>query len=229
MLLMSPTKSKIIITLFSMISLIHLASPVLANSRQRPFSLSLTGGFLSHTTLGKFNPLPNTADVPEITVTLENIGVSFGLSFGYEINERFELQGTFTYGRSEIINDVGIGLAGIPLGKTKVSNANNLSFSGNILFYFPLNRISPFFTAGLGAIILKPDKFRSSTKLLFNFGVGVKFRFNYYLSAFVDLKDYVSFFNYPKDFDVVYVAIYTPDFKTSQHRIGIGIGLSYAF
>ena len=222
-------KSRIIITIFSVITLTLLSSTALANSRQRPFSLSLTAGFLSRTTLGKFNPLPNTADVPEITVSLENIGASFGLSFGYEINERFELQGTFTYGRSEIINDVGIGLTGIPLGKTKVSNADNFSYSGNILFHFPLNRISPFFTAGLGAITLKPDKFRSSTKLLFNFGVGVKFRFNQYLSAFVDLKDYVSRFDYPEDFDVVYAAIYTPDFKKSQHRIGIGIGLSYAF
>jgi len=212
-----------------MSSFIHLASPALAHSRQRPFSLSLTGGFLSHTTLGKFNPLPNTADVPEIIVSLENIGACFGLSFGYEINERFELQGTFTYGRSEIINDVGIGLAGIPLGKTKVTNANNLSYSGNILFHFPLNRISPFITAGLGAITLKTDKLSSSTTLLFNFGVGVKFRFNRYLSAFIDLKDYVSFFNYPEDFDVFYAAIYTPDIKKSQHRVGIGIGLSYAF
>ncbi len=162
-------------------------------------------------------------------MSLENIGASVEFSFGYEINRQFELRGTFNYGRSEIINDAGIGLSGIPLGKPKVSNVENFSYTGNILFHFPLNRISPFLTAGLGAITLKPDKLRSSTRLLFNFGVGVKLRFNQYLSAFADLKDYVSFFNYPEDFDVVYVAIYTPDFKKSQHRAGIGIGLSYAF
>ncbi len=229
MMSMSHTKVKIRIFLFFVIMLTILACPTLAQSRKRPFSLSLTSGFVSHTTLGKFNPLPNTADVPEIMVSLENIGASFGLSLGYEISDRFELQGTFSYGRSEIINDVGIGLAGIPLGKTKVSNVNNLSYSGNILFHFPLNRISPFLTAGLGAITLKPDKLRSRTKLLFNFGGGVRFRFNRHLSAFMDLKDHVSFFDYPKDFDVLYTAIYTFELKKSQHRIGIRIGLSYTF
>jgi len=54
-------------------------------------------------------------------------------------------------------------------------------------------------------------------------------RFSRHLSAFVDLKDHVSFFNYPKDFDVLYIAIYAPDFKKNQHRIGIRVGLSYAF
>lgn len=229
MLSMRPIKLKIIITLCFMASFIHLASPALAHSRQHPFSLSITGGFLSRTTLGKFNPLPNTADVPEIMVSLENIGTSFGLSLGYEISDRFELLGTFTYGRSEIINNVGIGLAGIPLGKTKVSNANNLTYSGNVLVNFPLNRISPYLTAGLGAITLKPDKLRSSTKLLVIFGAGVKLSFNRYLSAFIDLKDHVIFFNYLKDFDVLYAAIYTPDLKKSQHRIGIRFGLSYTF
>ena len=226
---MNATRTKIIITLFILISLIHLVIPAQAQSRQRPFSLYLSGGYMSNTTFGRFIPLPNTADVPEISVSLNNIGASFGLSLGYRINDRFELQGTFSYGRSEIVNDVGIGLAGIPLGKTKVSNVNNLSYSGNILFHFPLNRISPFLTAGLGAITLKPDKLRSSTRLLFNFGVGVKFSLTRHLSAFVDLKDHVSFFKYPKDFDVLYVAIYVPDFKKRQHRVGIRIGLSYIF
>jgi hypothetical protein len=45
----------------------------------------------------------------------------------------------------------------------------------------------------------------------------------------VEFKDYLSFFDYPKDFDVAYVAIYTPDFKKSQHRLGIGVGLGYFF
>ncbi len=226
---MNRTRSKIIKTLSCLATLIHLAVPALAQSRERPLSLSLSAGFLSHTTFGELRPLPNTADVPEIIVSLENIGASFGLNLGYKINDRFELQGEFTYGRSEIINDVGIGLAGIPLGKTRVSNVDNLSYSGNILFHFPLNRISPFLTAGLGAITLKPDSLRTSTKFLLIYGAGVKFRLNRYLSAFVDLKNHVSFFNYPKDFDMVYLAIYAPDFKKSQRRIGLHVGLSYAF
>ncbi len=184
---------------------------------------------MSNTTFGKLNPLPNTADVPEVTVTLENLGASFGLSLGYRLTERFELQGTFAYNRSEIINDVGIGLAGIPLGKTKISNAKSLYYSGNILYHFLINRISPFFTAGLGAVTLKADKLRSRTKLFINFGAGVKFILNRKLSLFLEVKDNVSFFDYLKDFDVAFAAIYAPDFKKTQHRLGINSGLSYSF
>ncbi|MFX0201662.1 MAG: outer membrane beta-barrel protein [Candidatus Hodarchaeota archaeon] len=226
---MRHSKSKLRTIFTTLILLLYLTSSSLAQSRSRSFSLSLTGGFLSNTTFGKLNPLPNTADVPEITVILENLGASFGLSLGYMFTERFELQGTFTYNRSEIINDVGIGLAGIPLGKTKVSSAKGLYYSGNILYHFLINRISPFFTAGLGAVTLKTDKLRSRTKLFLNFGAGVKFILNRKLAVFVEFKDHVSFFNYPKDFDVIFVAIYAPDFKKTQHRLGISIGLSYLF
>jgi opacity protein-like surface antigen len=184
---------------------------------------------LSNTTFGKLIPLPNTSDVPKINVSLENLGASYGLSLGYMLTEQFELQGSFTYNRSEIINDVGIGLAGIPLGKTKVSSAKSLYYSANILYHFLINRISPFFTAGLGAVTLKTDKLRSRTKVLINFGAGVKFKLNRKLSIFLDFKDHVSFFNYHKDFDVIFAAIYAPDFKKIQHRLGINIGLSYYF
>ncbi len=198
-------------------------------SSQKAFSLSLASGYLFRTTFGNFNPLPNTADVPEIVVSLENISASFGLSLGYVISERFELQGTFSYGRSKIMNDVGIGIAGIPLGKNKVSYVKNLTYAGNILIHFPLKRISPFITAGLGAITLNPEKLRSSTKLLVIFGAGVKYELSRHLSMFFNIKDYISFFNYPEDFDVSYIAIYAPDFKKRQHRLGIHIGLSYLF
>jgi opacity protein-like surface antigen len=226
---MSHAKSKVIIALSIIISLTHLAFPSQADSRQRHFSLSLSAGYLWDTTFGRLNPLRNTADVPAITVSLENIGASFGLSFGYALNERFELQGSFTYGRSRINDDVGIGFAGIPLGKSKVADAHNLTYNANILFYLTPTRIAPFFTAGLGVISLKPDKLPSSTKFLFNYGVGVKVRLSRNLSVFGDLKDHVSFFNYLRDFDVTYIAIYSPDFKKTQHRIGINLGLSYTF
>lgn len=226
---MSHSKSKMYIFIIAFILIFYLAAPSLAQPRSRSLYLSLTGGFLSHTTFGKLNPLPNTADVPEVIVSLENIGASFGLSLGYEITDRFELQGTFTYGRSRIMNDVGIGLAGIPLGKAKISDVKNLYYSGNILYYFLLNRISPFLTAGIGAVTLKPTKLRSSTKLFINFGAGVKIRLNSNLSTFLDFKDYMSFFNYPKDFDILFATIYTPNFKKTQHRLGIRIGLSYSF
>jgi hypothetical protein len=129
-----------------------LAVPSLAQPRFQSFSLTFSGGFLSDMTFGRLNPLPNTADVPEIIVSLENKGASFGLALGYLINDRIELQGSFHYSRSEIINDVGIGLAGIPLGKTEVSDAKSFYYCGNIIYYISLNRTSPFVTVGLGAV-----------------------------------------------------------------------------
>jgi hypothetical protein len=222
-------KTKIFLILFLVISLGCFTSPAFAESRRRPFSLSLKGGYLSNTTFGKFIPLLNTADVPEITVSMENIGAFFGLSFGYTLNERFELRGSFTYGRSLIIHDKGIGLAGIPLGKTKVADAHNLTYNANILFYLTPTRVAPLITAGLGVISLKPDKLPSKTRLLLNYGVGIILRLSRNLSVSGELKDYVSFFDYPKDFELAYIAIYSPDFKKTQHRIGISLGLNYTF
>lgn len=207
-----------------LISVFSLAQPQSQN-----FSLTLSGGFLSSATFGRLNPLPNTADVPEITVSLENKGASFGFNLGYLVTDRIELQGSFNYSRSEIINDVGIGLAGIPLGKTKVSDTKSFYYSGNILFYFPLNRTSPFVTVGLGAATLKPTKLRSHTKLFFNFGAGIRYRLSRHLSTSLEIKDYVSLFDYPEDFEVFFPAIYSLEFKKSQHRLGIHLCLSYSF
>ena len=206
-----------------------LAVPSLAQPRSQSFSLTLSGGYLSNMTFGRLSPLPNTADVPGITVSLENKGISFGLALGYLIKDRIELQGSFNYSRSEIINDVGIGLAGVPLGKTKVSNAKSFYYSGNILFYFSRNRTSPFVTIGLGAVTLMPAKLRSRTKLFLNFGAGVRSKLSQHLSTSLDIKDYISFFNYPEDFEMFFPAIYSLDFKKSQHRVGIHASLSYSF
>jgi opacity protein-like surface antigen len=201
----------------------------MAQNQSQSFSLILSGGFLSNMTFGRLNPLPNTADVPEIIISLENKGASFGLALGYLIKDRIELQGSFNYSRSEIINEVGIGLAGVPVGKTKVSDTKSFYYSGNILFYFSLNRTSPFVTIGLGAVTLKPTKLRTKTKLFLNFGAGIRFKLARHLSASLEIKDYISFFNYPNDFEIFFPAIYTPDFKKSQHRLGIHASLSYSF
>lgn len=201
--------------------------PSSAQSASQSFSLILSGGLLSDMTFGKLNPLPNTADVPEITVLLENRCPSFGLSLGYLITERIEFQGTVTYGRSEIIDDVGIGLAGIPLGKIKISDVKNITCGGNLLYYFFLRRISLFLTGGVGAVTLMTSELGSSTKLFLDFGAGIRLNLTKHVSAFLDLKDHLSFFNYPRDFDVFFVAIYDPEFSKSQHRPGICLSLAY--
>lgn len=210
-----------------LILLFCLAGPSLAQPQSQSFSLAFHGNFLSNMTFGKLNPLPNTADVPEISVFLENRGISFGLSLGYLITDRFELQGAFTYGLSEIVNDVGIGFAGIPLGKTKVSDAKNLYYSGNVLYYFSRTRTSLFLTGGVGVVTLKASQLRSRTKLFLNYGAGIRFQLSKQLSSFLDIKDYVSFFNYPNDFEVLFAAVYDPDFRKCQHRLGIRFSLSF--
>lgn len=209
--------------------LCSLSVPLLAQPQSRSFSLTLSSGFLFNTTFGRLNPLPNTADVPEIIISLEDKGASFGLGLGYMITDRIELRGIFNYNRAEIMNEVGIGVGGIPLGKTKVSDAKCFYYSGNILFYFSLNRTSTFVTVGLGAASLRPTVFRSRTKLFLNFGAGIRFKLSQHLSTFLEIKDYVSLFNYPKDFEVFFSDIYSPDFNKSQHRLGIHASLNYAF
>jgi hypothetical protein len=226
---MNSSKSKILIFFTACSLLFCLAVPTLAQTRSQSFSMTLSGGFLFNTTFGRLNPLPNTADVPEITVSLENKGASFGLNLGYLITDRIELQGSFNYSRSEIINEVGIGLAGIPLGKTKVSDTKSFYYSGNIVFYFPLDRTSPFVSVGLGAVTLRPTELRSKTTLSLNFGAGIRFKMARHLSTFLEIKDYISFFNYPSDFEIFFPTIYTPNFKKSQHRLGIHVSLSYTF
>lgn len=210
--------------------LCSLSVRLLAQPQSRSFSLSFSGGFLFNTTFGRLNPLPNTADVPEIVVSLEDKGASFGLGLGYMVTNRIELRGIFNYSRAEIMNDVGIGVGGTPPGKIKVSDAECFYYSGNILFYFPLNRISTFLTAGLGAASLRPTNLRSLTKFFLNFGAGMRFKLSQHLSTFLDIKDYMSLFNYhPEDFEVFDPDIYSSDFKKSQHRLGIHASLSYAF
>lgn len=226
---MNMSKSKVYFFIGAFFFLFCLTLPSLAQHRSPSFSLATSGGYMFNTTFGRLVPLPGSADVPEITVALENKGASFGLSLGYLITDRIELRGSFDYSRSEIVNDVGIGLAGTPLGKSKFSEAKGFYYSGNILIYFPSDRTYPFVTVGLGAVTLSVEKLRSRTKLLIDFGTGIKFLLSRHVSASLEIKDHVSFFNYPKDFDVLFAAIYSADFKKTQHRLGIHSSLSYTF
>ncbi len=127
------------------------------------------------------------------------------------------------------MNDVGIGLAGIPLGKAKVSDAKQFLYSGNILYHIPFRKLSLYLTAGLGGITLNPERLNNRTRLLLNFGAGIKVKISKHIYPVIDIRDYISFFNYAEDFDIVYIAIYNPDIKQSQHHIGIHVGLSYLF
>ncbi len=145
----------------------------------------------SHTgyEFGKLIPLPNTSDVPDITVLSKSKGARIGFSLGYQITKHVEVQGTFIYGLSEFQEDVGIGLAGIPFGITKVSDTKSFSYSGNILYSVPIQSLSVYVTGGGGAMTLKPDVLVTKTTLLLNYGAGLKMNPAKHLRLFFDVRD----------------------------------------
>ena len=212
----------------TIILLFCLALPSSADNQARPFSLTISAGLFANTEFGRLQPLPNTADVPEIVVSLENKGLSAGMALGYLIGDRFDLRASIMFNRSAIMNDIGPGLTGIPLGKTKVSDTKSCSYSGNVIIYISRNPTSPFVKLGLGAVRLNPAQLRPKTKFFLNFGTGFKFKLTRHLSTFLEIQDMITFFDYPRDFGVFFPAIYTPEFKKSQHRLGFHVYLSYS-
>lgn len=196
------------------------------SERDNPFRFSVVPliGYQSGYEFGKLLPLPNTADVPEITVLLKNKSLRLGFSLGYQLTRQLEIQGTFLFGSSEIQNDVGIGLGGFPLGIEKVSDAKMYSYSGSVVYHFPVSFISLYLKAGIGAVTLDADQLRSRTKLQLNFGFGARIKVWNRLFFLLEAVDFVDFFDYARDFELIYVAIYSEDFKSSQHRFGIHLG-----
>jgi len=203
--------------------------PASGNLQGQRFTLSPTIGLQTGYRFGNLVPLPQTADVPETEVLLESKGVSVGLGFGYRLSPHIEIQSEFAYESPEIINDVGIGLAGTPLGKVKVSDAKLYAYSGRILYLVLAGRISPYIAAGLGAVTLDIDEFGSRTKLLLHFGLGLDFELSKRIYAVLEIRDCVHFFRFDEDFEFLYIQIYTPDFKTMEHSLGARIGLKFGF
>ncbi len=206
-----------------------LPGETLEDSKTKGFSIMPVVGYHFGYEFGKLLPLPNTADVPEITVQSKSKGVRVGFSLGYQVTEHIELQSMFIYGQSEFQNDVGPGLAGVPMGIVKVSDVKSFSYSGNILYSIPIHCMSFYVTGGVGAVTLKPDELVTKTKLLLNFGVGMRMNPVKHLRLFLDVRDFMSFFDFSQDFGMLYAAIYDQVFKTSQHQIGIQFGLGYLF
>ena len=206
-----------------------LLGEVRKESKTNGFSLIPFVGYHFSYEFGKLLPLPNTADVPEITVQSKSKGVRVGFSLGYQITENIELQGSFIYGTSEFQNDVGIGLAGIPMGIIKISVSKSFSYSGNILYLIPIHCLSIYVTGGFGVVTMKPDVLETKTKLLLNFGAGLMTNLLKYLRLFFDVRDFVSFFDFAQDFGISYAAMYDQEFKKSQHQIGINFGFGYGF
>jgi hypothetical protein len=222
-------KTTLLITLVLLILVPSLSAEAKEESKANGFSIIPFVGYHFGYEFGSLVPLPNTADVPEITVQSKSKGVRVGFSLGYQLTKNIEIQGTFIYGASEFQDDVGIGIAGVPMGIVKVSDANTFSYSGNILYSIPLHCFSLYVAGGIGAVTMKPDLLETKTRMQLNFGAGIKMNLANHLRLFLDVRDYVSFFDFAQDFDVFYTAIYDQVFKKSQHQIGINFGFGYGF
>ncbi len=222
-------KTTLLISLVLLFLFQTLPGETREESKTKGFSLMPVVGYHFGYEFGKLLPLPNTADVPEITIQSKSKGVRVGFNLGYQITKHIQVQGLFIYGRSEFQDDVGIGIAGVPMGIVKIADSKSFSYSGNILYSVPIHCMSVYVTGGVGAVTLKPDVLKTSTKLLLNFGVGFSTNLWKNHRLFLDVRDYVSFFDFAQDFDMFYAAIYDQVFKTSQHQIGIHFGLGYVF
>lgn len=200
-----------------------------APSIRRSITIKPVTGYQSGWLFGTLEPAPNTADVPPIDILMEPSGPSWGLGFGYRISRHFELEAEFLYSPARIMTDIGIGITGIPLGKTKASDAKSFSWTGHILYY-PWDRIlTPYISAGMGALNLNTDRFESKTRFFFSMGAGLKIKLASRLSAVIDLRDNLTFFRFIQDFKYYFPMIYNADFKTTQHSFRLLVGLGYSF
>ena len=196
-------------------------------SQAKIFSFTPIVGVYSGFGIGALNPKPHTSDVPGVRVFVRNKGLLSGMMLGFNLTNHIEIQGSFTYSQSEIIHDVGIGIAGIPLGEFRYSDVKTFTWSGNFLYNVPIKRTVVFVEAGLGALTYKPERLKTKTKFLISLGGGAKFNLTHRISLMFGVKDFVSFFDFAKDFEMVDFNLYNPDFKKTQHKVGINIGLVF--
>lgn len=193
------------------------------------FSLTPFAGTYGTVKLGALIPLPQTADVPYIKVLLEQSSPEGGLSLGYALDRRLELQLSVSTSRVRIMNDIGIGIGGGPIGKKKASDTSLWNLGVRLLYDFDLGKISPYMTAGFGASILGPEAYGTRTRPSFELGAGARIRLSRRLRAGLELRDAISTIHYFGDFGIGYVAIYSAEERHVQHRLGLRLSLGYLF
>ncbi len=186
-------------------------------------------GFLLPVRLGSLVPLANTADVPGVDILLESKGPQAAFSLGRRLGRRVELQLEASAGRAAIMEDVGIGFAGIPLGKTQFSEALVWSLEVRLLAGFGGRVLEPYLAVGLGATTLDIKALDSRTQLGAELGAGLKARLSRHLRAVLEFRDSISLFDYFADFRIFYAMIYTAESPSFQHRLGARLGLGYVF
>ncbi len=191
------------------------------------FSLSASAGYAGAVRLGELRPLPGTADVPDIKVLLEPSGPDMELSIGYHFNRRLEFRLAAGATPSRIIDDVGIGFAGVPLGRFEVTDATLWTLGARLLYDFGGGRISPYLAGGIGIAVLDTREIGSKARPSLEFAAGAKVRLSPRLGVDLEIRDAVSFFRYFEDFGVAFIMIYTADQRSVQHRLGARASLRY--
>jgi len=191
------------------------------------FSLAASVGINGNAPLGALNPLPGTADVPDVKTYLEPSGPEWGLSLGYRFNRRLELQLAASMAGSRIIDDVGIGFAGVPLGRFEVTDATLWTLGARLLYGFGGGRISPYLAGGCGFAVLDTRDIGSKARPTLEFAAGAKVRLSPRLRVDLEIRDAVSFFRYFEDFGVAHIMIYMADQRSVQHRLGARASLRY--
>jgi hypothetical protein len=193
------------------------------------WTLTPTFGFSLAARLGSLIPLPNTADVPDVKVGLEPTSPDAGLWLGYRIGKGFEIQAGAAIGRASIFDDVGIGFAGIPLGKRLSTHADVWSVGMRLLYVLGEGGIQPYLAAGFGLATMNAGELGRKTRPALEIGAGLKARLGDRLRAVFEVRDAMTFFRYFEDFPVAYIMIYTVETAGVQHRPGARLGLELGF
>ncbi|MBM3310587.1 MAG: hypothetical protein FJY80_03655 [Candidatus Aminicenantes bacterium] len=191
------------------------------------FSLALTAGFSTNLYLGRLVPLAGTADVPDVRISLESGSPAGGVEFGCALGRRFELLAAASYGRAGVFHDIGIGLAGIPLGKSKFADAEAWTFGGGLRFSLGGTKISPLLFLSGGAAAVHVRGSGTKARPYFECGAGLKARLSRRLRLVFEAGPVVTFFRYFEDFRFAYILIYRPEFHNVQTSLKARLGLAF--
>jgi opacity protein-like surface antigen len=193
------------------------------------WSLTPTLGFSLPARLGSLVPLPQTADVPGIEVLLEPTEPEIGLTLGYRFGPRFDLQVGASRSGAGIYNDVGIGFAGIPLGKFLIAHTDVWTAEARLIYGFCGGIVEPYLAAGFGVTAMNAGNLGSKARPSLEVGAGIKARLADSLKMVFEVQDTVTFIRYFEDFRILYALVYSAQSQSAQHRIGARLGLEYVF
>lgn len=206
-----------------------ISAPAAEAAPASRFSLAALAGSSGRVLLASLYPLSGTADVPEVKSYLELTGPEWGLSFGYRLGRRLELQIAASTAPVRIVDDVGIGFAGVPLGEFVVTDAALWNFGVRFLCGFGGGRVSPYAAAGFGLALLSTGEIGSKARPSAELAAGLIYDLSPRLRVEIEFRDTIGFFRYFEDFGLACVMIYTAETRGIQHRLGARAVLRYYF